>query len=79
MLSIRPIPRALVPVDSDAAQALSDRNYDEFQGDQEIWQRLQKAPACTMFNCSFPDFAKILISFVSQRFEGFLLIVPNCS
>ena len=31
-----------------------------------------------MFNCSFPDFAKMLILFVFQRFEGFLLIVPNC-
>ena len=55
MLSIRPIPRALVPVDSDAAQRISDRNYDEFQGDEEIWARLRERPdsilGVTMAHC----------------------------
>jgi len=59
MLSIQPIPRALVPVNSDAAQRLSDRNYDEFQGDEEIWNRLQVAPdsilRVTMAHCATPN------------------------
>ena len=33
MVSIRPVLRALVPVDSSAAQQISGPNYDEFQSD----------------------------------------------
>lgn len=36
MVRIHPIPRALVPRDSSAAQRLCSPNYDEFQGDSEI-------------------------------------------
>ena len=64
MLSIKPIPRALVPVNSDAAQRLSDRNYDEFQGDEEIWSRLQAAPdsilRVTMAHCAAPQVDALL-------------------
>ncbi|MEE2788326.1 MAG: DUF1015 family protein [Myxococcota bacterium] len=55
MLTIAPIKRALVPVDSQAAAAIADRNYDEFQGDHEIWSRLQQYPnsilRVTMSHC----------------------------
>lgn len=44
MVSIRPVPRALVPIDSDAAQRVSAPNYDEFQSDREIWDLLQQRP-----------------------------------
>ena len=44
MVSVRPVPRALVPVDSAAAQRLCSPNYDEFQGDGEIWELLQVQP-----------------------------------
>ena len=55
MIRITPIRRALVPLDSAAAHAVADRNYDEFQGDQEIWERLQSHPESilrvTMSHC----------------------------
>ena len=55
MLTVTPIPRALVPVDSAAAAAIADRNYDEFQSDHEIWSRLQTCPdsilRVTMSHC----------------------------
>ena len=55
MIRITPIRRALVPVDSDAAHAVADRNYDEFQGDHEIWKRLKDYPnsilRVTMSHC----------------------------
>ncbi|MDX1396720.1 MAG: DUF1015 family protein [Gemmatimonadota bacterium] len=58
MISIHPIPRALVPVDSDAASRVSAPNYDEFQGDFEIWELLQSTPesvlAVTMAHCDAP-------------------------
>ncbi len=44
MVTLNPIPRALVPVDSEAAQALCSRNYDEFQTDREIFDLLQRQP-----------------------------------
>lgn len=44
MVTIRPVRRALVPVNSDAAQRTSAPNYDEFQSDLEIWQMLQERP-----------------------------------
>ena len=55
MLRIAPITHALVPKDSAAAHAVADRNYDEFQGDHEIWKRLQTFPdsilRVTMSHC----------------------------
>ena len=55
MLQIHPIKRALIPRDSMAANAIADRNYDEFQGDHEIYQRLQNFPdsilRVTMSHC----------------------------
>ncbi len=36
MISLNPVPRALVPVDSAAAARVSGPNYDEFQDDAEI-------------------------------------------
>lgn len=44
MVTIKPIPLALVPVSSAAAQALSSPNYDEFQSDQEIFELIQRQP-----------------------------------
>lgn len=44
MVTLNPIPQALVPVDSDSAQRLCSPNYDEFQSDQEIYDRLQVQP-----------------------------------
>lgn len=44
MVTLNPIPRALVPVNSAAAQALSSPNYDEFQSDREIFDLLQRQP-----------------------------------
>ena len=54
-ITIGPIPHALVPVDTEAAQRVSAPNYDEFQGDREIWEYLQGQPDCvlkvTMAHC----------------------------
>ena len=44
MVTLNPIRRALVPVDSRAAQQLCSPNYDEFQSDQEIYDLLQRQP-----------------------------------
>lgn len=64
MVSILPVRRALVPVDSDAAFRLSAPNYDEFQGDREIWDMLQLRPdnvlKVTMSHCDAPRFEAIL-------------------
>ncbi len=64
MLTIRPVQRALVPVDSEAAWKLSSPNYDEFQGDREIWEMLQARPdnvlRVTMAHCVSPRFESIL-------------------
>ena len=55
MITIQPIPQALIPVDSDAAARVSAPNYDEFQGDREIWELLQRSPrsvlGVTMAHC----------------------------
>lgn len=48
MVTLNPVPRALVPIDSDAAQALSSPNYDEFQGDREIFDLLRRQPASVL-------------------------------
>jgi len=63
MIRISPIPRALVPVDSAAADALSAPNYDEFQSDGEVWALLQTHPSCvlrvTMAHCDAASPAEI--------------------
>ena len=55
MITITPVRRALVPVDSAAAALVSAQNYDEFQGDLEIWDVLQDNPMSvlrvTMAHC----------------------------
>ncbi|MCH8810652.1 MAG: DUF1015 family protein [Gemmatimonadetes bacterium] len=55
MITITPVRRALIPVDSAAAALVSAPNYDEFQGDREIWDLLQKNPMSvlrvTMAHC----------------------------
>ena len=55
MITISPVRRALVPVDSAAAALVTAPNYDEFQGDLEIWDLLQTNPMCvlrvTMAHC----------------------------
>lgn len=59
MITITPVPRALVPVDSEAAARISAPNYDEFQGDGEIWNLLQANPMSvlrvTMAHCDAPS------------------------
>ena len=44
MVSLGPIPKALVPTTSAAAQALFSPNYDEFQSDREIFDLIQRQP-----------------------------------
>jgi uncharacterized protein (DUF1015 family) len=55
MITISPVKRALIPVDSKAAQRIMGPNYDEFQSDEEIWNILQSQPDCilrvTMAHC----------------------------
>jgi uncharacterized protein (DUF1015 family) len=55
MITITPVRRALVSIDSAAAALISAPNYDEFQGDREIWELLQEHPRCvlrvTMAHC----------------------------
>ncbi len=59
MITITPVPHALVPVDSEAAARISAPNYDEFQGDREIWDLLQGNPMSvlrvTMAHCDTPS------------------------
>jgi len=60
MVSLCPVPRALVPIDSAAAAAVSAPNYDEFQGDREVFDLLQSNPASvlkvTMSHCDVERF-----------------------
>ncbi|MBX3438163.1 MAG: DUF1015 domain-containing protein [Planctomycetaceae bacterium] len=60
MVSISPVPSALVPLDSDAASRISAPNYDEFQGDHEVFALIQSRPDCvlriTMAHCDVDDF-----------------------
>ena len=55
MITISPVRRALVPIDSAAAARVSAPNYDEFQSDREIWELLQDHPMSvlrvTMAHC----------------------------
>jgi uncharacterized protein (DUF1015 family) len=63
MITITPVRRALVPVDSAGAALISAPNYDEFQGDQEIWALLQDNPMSvlrvTMAHCDAESPEKI--------------------
>ncbi|MDH3733934.1 MAG: DUF1015 family protein [Gemmatimonadota bacterium] len=63
MITLQPIPRALVPIDSAAAARVSAPNYDEFQGDREIWEALRENPDCvlavTMAHCAVASPAEI--------------------
>ena len=58
MITIRPIHRALVPVDSPAAARVSAPNYDEFQSDDEVRELIRRTPESvlrvTMPHCD-PD------------------------
>jgi len=45
MVSLTPIPQAVVPRNSDAARRVSAPNYDEFQSDREIWQLIKDGQA----------------------------------
>ncbi len=64
MISIEPISRALVPVDSEAAARVSAPNYDEFQSDREVWELLRESPDCvlrvTMAHCDAPRLEAML-------------------
>ena len=55
MITITPVHRALVPIDVASATRISAPNYDEFQGDHEIWTLLQDNPMSvlrvTMAHC----------------------------
>lgn len=61
MVTLRPVTRALVPVNSDAAHRVSAPNYDEFQSDREVWDLLQQKPEnvlrITMAHCHVADLA----------------------
>ncbi len=63
MVTLRPVRRGLVPVDSNAAYRVSAPNYDEFQSDREVWDLLQARPdnvlQITMPHCHVPDHADI--------------------
>jgi uncharacterized protein (DUF1015 family) len=58
MPTLDPVPHALVPVDSAAADAIGAPNYDEFQSDGEVWDILQTHPKSvlkvTMPQCDVP-------------------------
>jgi uncharacterized protein (DUF1015 family) len=58
MITIDTIARALVPVDSAAADSLGAPNYDEFQSDREVWELLRERPGSvlrvTMPHCAVP-------------------------
>lgn len=48
MITIRPIRRALVPIDSAAAARVSAPNYDEFQSDDEVRALIRRSPASVL-------------------------------
>lgn len=63
MITLAPVPRALVPVDSAAAALVSAPNYDEFQSDDEIWEAIKgnsdSVLAITMAHCDAPTRSEI--------------------
>ena len=48
VITIRPIRRALVPVDAAAADRVSAPNYDEFQSDEEVRALIRRTPECVL-------------------------------
>lgn len=64
MITLGRVRRALLPVDSQAARRVSGPNYDEFQGDHEIWKVIQDTPSSilrvTMAHCDAASEAGIL-------------------
>ncbi len=64
MVTLFPIARALVPVDSAAAARIGARNYDEFQSDEEVWRAIRDAPESvlriTMAHCDAGDLDDLL-------------------
>jgi uncharacterized protein (DUF1015 family) len=48
MPAIDPVAHALVAADSAAADALGAPNYDEFQGDREVWELLRARPSSVL-------------------------------
>lgn len=48
MITIHPIRRALVPVDSPAATGVSAPNYDEFQSDEEVRALIRRTPGSVL-------------------------------
>ncbi len=64
MVSISPVPAALVPINSAAADAIGALNYDEFQNDGEVWDILQRQPKSilkvTMPHCDVEERDEIL-------------------
>ncbi len=65
MITLETVERALLPVDSEAARRISGPNYDEFQGDREIWELIRANPSSilrvTMAHCDAPSEATILV------------------
>ena len=70
---VRPVGRALVPVDSEAARRISAPNYDEFQGDREIFDAIRERPECvlrvTMAHCAAPTPEDILDADSAEALE----------
>lgn len=64
MPNLDPVPLAIVPVDSAAADSIGAPNYDEFQSDEEVWEIIRQRPECiltvTMPHCDVSDRAAIL-------------------
>lgn len=73
MVTIRPVSRALVPVDSEAAERISAPNYDEFQGDREVFEEIRARPECvlrvTMAHCAVPGPEEILVRDSSEALD----------
>ena len=61
---LRPLPRALVPVDSEAAEQVSAPNYDEYLDDLEVFREIRRRPSCvltvTMAHCAVESPESIL-------------------
>lgn len=73
MITLEPVERALVPVDSEAASRISGPNYDEFQGNREIWELLQSNPSSilrvTMAHCDTPSTDAFLVEGSEEALE----------
>jgi uncharacterized protein (DUF1015 family) len=73
MVSIDPVPHALVPVNSAAADAIGAPNYDEFQSDGEVWDILQSQPMSvlkvTMPQCDVATRTGILDEHATETLE----------